>query len=857
MLARSPKPKRLAALRVALRFAFRELRGGLRGFGVFIACIALGVTAIAGVGSVAASLNDGIAGAGRVLLGGDIAFWLIERQASDAERAFLDAHGQVSVATDLRAMARTADGRSTLVELKAVDGNYPLYGAVTTDPAMPLAALLAPTGGVFGAAVDPTLLARLDLKTGARMTIGNATIELRAALTGEPDKIAVGISLGPRVLVSDAALDATGLVQPGSLVRWEYRLRLPENNSGDAAVAALEKQVQAQFPQAGWEIRSRSKATPQLERNVERFTQFLTLVGLTTLLVGGVGVANAVASHLARKRDVIGTLKALGATGGDVFAVYCAEILFVGLFAMLIGAALGAALPFVIVHAFGALIPLPVAPALHPTVLALAIVYGLLTVLAFALWPLGHGHDISVSMLFRDQVAAERGWPRARYVAATAAIVALFAALAILTTYDPRIAEFFVAAAAVVFLMLRLIALATMWIARHLPRQRSTQLRLAIANIHRPGALTPSVMLSLGLGLALLVTVVEIDGNLHREFAQALPGQAPSFFFLDIPAADTDRFDAFVRQQAPGSTLERAPMLRGRIVAANGVPAEQLKPAAESRWVLQSDRGITYAAAVPAGSRIVAGQWWNADYSGEPLVSLENKTAQDFGLKIGDTITVNVLGRDVTARIANLRTVDWESLGINFVLVFSPGTFGGAPHTDIATLTFADGGTTAEEAALIKTLADAFPTITAVRVKDTLEAIDAIVTKLVLALRGASSITLIAAALVLGGALAASQRSRIYDAVVLKTLGATRAQLATAYALEYLLIGLATAVFGVAAGSLAAGLLVTRVMKFPFQWVAGPAAGAAIAALLVTVILGLFGTLRALGRKPAEVLRNL
>jgi putative ABC transport system permease protein len=857
MLAESPKPGRLAALWVALRFARRELRGGLRGFGVFIACIALGVMAIAGVGSVAASLNDGIASAGRALLGGDIAFWLIERQASDAERAFLGAQGQVSVATDLRAMARTADGRSTLVELKAVDGNYPLYGVVATNPAIPLPALFAQTGGVFGAAADPTLLARLDLKTGDRITIGNATIELRAALTGEPDKLAVGISLGPRVLVSDAALDATGLVQPGSLVRWEYRLRLPENNSSDAAVAALEKQAQAQFPQAGWEIRSRSKATPQLERNVERFTQFLTLVGLTTLLVGGVGVANAVASHLARKRDVIGTLKALGATGGNVFAVYCAEILLIGLFAMLIGAALGAALPFAIVYAFGALIPLPVAPALHPAILALAIVYGLLTVLAFALWPLGRAHDISVSMLFRDQVAAERARPRARYVAATAAIVALFAALAILTTYDPRVAEFFVGVAAVAFLMLRLIALATMWIARHLPRQRSTMLRLAIANIHRPGALTPSVMLSLGLGLALLITVVEIDGNLHREFSEALPGQAPSYFFIDIPAADAGRFDNFVRQQAPGSTLERVPMLRGRIVAANGVAAEKLRPAAASRWVLQSDRGITYAAAVPAGSRIVTGQWWNADYSGEPLVSLENRTAQDFGLKIGDTITVNVLGRNITARIANLRTVDWENLGINFVLVFSPGTFGGAPHTDIATLTFADGGTTAEEAALIKALGDTFPTVTAVRVKDTLEAIDAIAAKLVLALRGASSITLIAAALVLGGALAASQRLRIYDAVVLKTLGATRAQLTTAYALEYLLIGLATAVFGVAAGSLAAGLVVTRVMEFPYQWVAGSAAGAASAVLLVTVILGLFGTLRALGRKPAEVLRNL
>ena len=363
----------------------------------------------------------------------------------------------------------------------------------------------------------------------------------------------------------------------------------------------------------------------------------------------------------------------------------------------------------------------------------------------------------------------------------------------------------------------------TMWVARRLPRQRSTILRLAIANIHRPGALTPTVMLSLGLGLALLMTVIEIDGNLHREFAAALPEKAPSFFFLDIPAADAGRFDAFVHEQAPGSMLERVPMLRGRIVAANGIKADDLKAAAGSRWVLHGDRGITYRERVPAGSRIVAGEWWSADYSGEPLVSLESRTAHDLNLKIGETITVNVLGRNVTARIANLRAVDWENLGINFVLVFSPGTFSGAPHSDIATLTFADGGSTAEETAIIKALADAFPTVTAVRVKDALDALDSIISKLVLALRGASSITLIAAALVLGGALAAGQRFRVYDAVVLKTFGATRARLTAAYAIEYLFIGLATVVFGVAAGSLAADLVVTRVMEFPFVWVAGEA----------------------------------
>ena len=348
MLAPAPKPEQHITHRFALRFAWRELRGGLRGFGVFIACIALGVMAIAGVGSVAASLNDGVAGAGRTILGGDIDFALIQREANPAERAFLEAHGTVSVAATLRAMARTADGRSSLVELKAVDAEYPLVGAVTTDPALPLAKLFALDAGMFGAAVDPTLLTRLDLKTGDHITIGNVTLELRAALTAEPDKLSGGLGLGPRVLVSEKALRASGLLQPGSLIRWQYRLRLPAAEASDGAVVALQKEAEAEFPEAGWEVRNRRKASPQLERSVERFTQFLTLVGLTTLLVGGVGVANAVSSHLARKRDVIGTLKALGATGGGIFAIYLAEVILVALVATLLGAALGAALPFVI-----------------------------------------------------------------------------------------------------------------------------------------------------------------------------------------------------------------------------------------------------------------------------------------------------------------------------------------------------------------------------------------------------------------------------------------------------------------------------------------------------------------------------
>jgi putative ABC transport system permease protein len=437
-----------------------------------------------------------------------------------------------------------------------------------------------------------------------------------------------------------------------------------------------------------------------------------------------------------------------------------------------------------------------------------------------------------------------------------AVVIALLIAVAVGLAYDKRVAAVFVASSIVVFALLRGIAAGLMALARRLPRTRITMLRLAITNIYRPGALTPSVVMSLGLGLAVLVTITQIDGNLRRQFLAALPERAPSFFFTDIPSTEADRFGAFLKETAPQSTVEDVPMLRGRIVADRGVKAEDLKASTDTEWVLQSDRGLTYTGEIPRGSKVVEGGWWGADYNGPPLVSMEKKIADGLKLKIGDELVVNVLGRDIPAKISNLRTVDWQSLGINLVLVFSPNAFKGAPHTHIATLTEAHPNA-AGDARIVKSVADAFPMVTSVRVREALETVGTVVTNLALAIRGASAVTLISAILVLGGALAAGHRHRVYDAVILKTLGATRFRLLGAYALEYLMIGFATAVFGVIAGSVAAWLIVTRLMTLSFIWQAGSAAGVVAAALIVTVGLGLAGTLLALNQKPATVLRNL
>ncbi|MDP8919219.1 MAG: FtsX-like permease family protein, partial [Pseudomonadota bacterium] len=639
--------------------------------------------------------------------------------------------------------------------------------------------------------------------------------------------------------------------------RWTYRLTLPPVQSTEEGLAQIEAEANRVLPEAGWNIRTRLNADPRFARNIERFTQFLTLVGLTALLVGGVGVANAVRGFVDRKRASIATLKSLGAPGGQVVMLYLTQVMVIAMVGIGIGLAFGAALPFVITGLFGHLLPIPIQPTLAWSELGIALLYGILTALVFALAPLGRAHDVPVSGLFRDQIDPERRWPRKRYLTALALSVAALVGLAVFAAYDQRIALMFVAAAAGSFVLLRLVALGIMALARRLPRPRSTSPRLALANIHRPGALTPSLVLSLGLGITLLVTLALIDTNLTRQLTQSLPQRAPSFFFLDIPNQQADAFEGFLKEQAPNTQIERVPMMRGRLVTLGGRPVAEVKAPEDVSWVLEGDRGITYAKAPPEGSKVVQGEWWPEDYRGRPLVSFDRRIAEGLGVKIGDEITVNVLGRNISATIANLREVEWRSMGINFVMVFSPNAFAGAPHTHLATVTFPNGSDAALDARILRSSAQAYPMVTSVRVKDALEAVNDVVSQLVMAIRGASSIALIASLLVLAGALAAGQRARLYDAVVLKTLGATRARLLSAYALEYGVLGIATAVFGLLAGTLAAYFIITRVMNLSFTLDLSGALLASALAVLVSVGLGLMGTWRILSQKPAQYLRNL
>ncbi len=680
----SPPARPSGTLKLAWRFALREMRGGVRGFVIFLLCLTLGVASIAAVNSVSEMMTSGIEREGRTILGGDMRFGLNGREASEAEKTFLARFGTLAETANLRSMARLPDGTNqTLSEVKAVDGQYPLYGAVETDPAAPLGDLLAERNGRFGAVAAPEFFDRLGIEPGATVLLGGIEVELRGRLTREPDVLSDGFIFAPRLLISGEALRASGLIQPGSLVEYDYKLRFADPALDPAGVEA---QAKAEFPQAGWSIRDAREAAPSLQRSIDRFSQFLTLVGLTALIVGGVGIANAVSAYLDGKRTVIATFKSLGAGGGFVVWIYLIQIGLLASLGIAAGLVLGALAPFAAAGFLEAYIPVSTHPSVYPGALLLATAFGYLTAFAFAILPLGRTRDIAATALFRSNEGPGALRTRLSYALTAGALALGIAGLAFVMAGDKRIASVFLVATAVAFVVLRLVSVAIRTLAARLPRVRSTPLRLAIGNIHRPGALTHSVVLSLGLGLTLLVTLATIDNALRREIGTSIAARAPNFFFVDIQSAEIDPFRGRIAELAPGSSLDAVPMLRGRIVKLNGTDVSQLQVPPEGAWVLRGDRGVTYAAAPPENTTVTQGQWWAADYAGEPLVSFSAKEGGELGLKLGDTISVNVLGREITARIANFRAVEWESMSINFVMVFSPNTFAGAPHAWLATL---------------------------------------------------------------------------------------------------------------------------------------------------------------------------
>ncbi|MSP02323.1 MAG: FtsX-like permease family protein [Acetobacteraceae bacterium] len=835
-------------LPLAFRLARRELRGGIRGLKTVLLCLALGAGIIAAVGSLRAAVDAGLAADGRRILGGDIEVDGANTALPDTLRSWLREQGAAtSDIVTMRSLLVSPSGDRTLIELKAVDAAWPLVGASEASPPQPIATALAKRDGHFGLLADRLVLDRLGLKPGDTARLGTATFRVAGALTSEPDRVATPSMFGPRVLISAAALAETELVAPGTMARYAMRATL-----SPLAASVIPALLRERFPNQGWRIRDPREAAPGVTRFLDQTSLFLTLVGLTSLLVGGIGVANGVGVWLDARGRTIATLRCLGASSGLVLTVCMIQVMSLAVLGVLVGLVLGAAVPVGVALLPEGWLPVPPVAALYPKPLALALCFGLLTALCFALWPLGRAARIPGAALFRDLVVPERTRPHRGVIAVNTLTAAVLAGVTVGSAADRWFALYFCAGALATLGLFRLAAFAVMRLARALPVPRIPWARLGIANLHRPGAATPSLMLSVGLGLSTLATVALIQHNIRAQILEQIPSAAPSFFFVDIQNDQMDRFRDLAHAIPGRVEINDVPSLRARVTAIKGIPADQADVAPESAWALKGDRGLTYATSPPPHTRLVAGSWWPQDYDGPPLVSFDAGLAKGWHVGVGDIIQVNVLGRDIDLRIASLRDIAWQSLSINFFMVASPGVLSHAPHTHIATVRVDP----AHDSALLRAVTDGLPNVTGIRVADVLTAISALLDQVANALAATGLLTMLSGMLVLVSAVAAGQSRRAREAVILRVLGATSAQIRASWAVEFGLIGIAAGLVSALVGSASSYGVAHYILhtSWVFSWpILILTLAGALATMLVFGYIGLAATSRT---RPAQLLRN-
>ncbi|MEZ0223149.1 MAG: ABC transporter permease [Alphaproteobacteria bacterium] len=835
-------------------FARRELRAGLEGFHVFIACLVLGVAAIAGVQSLSRGLAESLRHDGRYILGGDIAFRTIYKPPPAEEMDYLKSLGRISSVAQMRGMARRADeGKATMAELKAVDAAYPLYGAMKLADAdgAPLEKDVQELLAQNGAVAEKGLLTRLGLKLGDEVKIGKNTFTLRGVIVKEPDRVSVeSYSLAPRIMISAQALPGTGLAAEGAQVYYDQRIAVPTAKTPEDLKALAEAAKKA-FPKETWKIRNCFNASPRIGELVDRLAFFLTLIGLTTLLVGGVGISNAVRGYLDARLSHIATLKCLGAGSRFVFRVYMTQIMALAVVATAAGLVIGAGGATIAGGLLTARLSVTDRTGIHPDALLIAAGFGLLTAFCFSLWPVGKAVRVSPAELFRDAVLAGGGRPSRVVMLGIFLSAELLALMAVATSSDRIFALWFAGGALVVFAVFTGYAAVLKKSLKRLSLPGRPLLRMAVANLHRPGNTSTSTILSLGLGLTVLSAVALIEFNFTRLIAEDLSADAPSFFFLDVQPQQKEDFEKLLQSYPGMRDLKMTPSFRGRITQINGMEAEKALVDKNHDWVIRTDRGFTYTSTLPAHSKVVEGEWWAADYKGPPLASIATDVAKAFNIGAGDTLTLNILGLDVTAKVANVREIDWASFTMNFAVTLSPGALDGAPATWLGTVIL---HTKDEESAETKIAKD-FPGITAVRVKDALETAGVIIAAIAQAIRISAGVTLLAGALVLAGGVAASRRRHVYDAVVLKVLGAGRRRILFTFLLEYGITGAVTVFIAAALGSIAAWAMLEFVMNMPWKFSARPLVAVAALCLGITLVAGFSGTWRALRQKPAAYLR--
>jgi putative ABC transport system permease protein len=831
----------------AWKLARRDLSARFRGLRLLLVCLFLGVGALAAIRTLTGAIEQELESRGRLILGGDLELSLWQRAPSTRELAELRKLGQVSGGLRMQAMARAGE-LAVPIELKAVDASYPLVGQLKLSNG---GAIAAPSPGT--ALLSEGAAQRLALAPGGKVLIGTETLTVGAIIAAEPDRLGEGFSLGPVVIVAAGFPESAGLTAPGAMYRSKTRIALPPQSNPRAVAASLKQR----FPSAGFELRTRDRASPGAERFVSRMGEFLVLVGLAALVIAGIGIGGGVSSYLEARRGAIATYKVLGATSGDISRIYLLQVAATALAGSVAGLAAGVLVTPLLGQALVGLLPVAPGFVFDPAALIRASAYGLLVALVFAAPPLLAARYFPAMALMRARVSPLAGRWRDATVPVGAGLAAIVA-LAMFTAAQPQVTAMFLAGAAGMLLLLALLGLLIRDRAAKLPRPKHPLLRMGLANLHRPGAQTGALVTALGFGLSAFVVLAAVQTSLEGNIAKRVPQQAPDYFVLDVPLPRAEAFRSAVIALSPKAEVSMVPTLRGAILAYGPESAmtrvADLKSIPDGAWPLRGERGLTYSAELPEGSVLTAGEWWPKNHAGEPLVSVDEALAEAIGLKIGDKLTIGLLGVERTARIASFRRIEWDTMGFNYVLVFSPNTLADAPHNLAATVDLPDGG---DRGQLLRALVRSFPSSSVIEVGGVLAQARDLLRQVSLAILAAASVAVLAGIAVLLGAIAAARAARLYDNVILRVLGASGRQLLLLQLAEYSLLASVLALVALALGSAIAWLVV--VQMFEFDWLPDWPVVLGVLGAGLALVLGfaLAASLPLLRAKPAQALREL
>lgn len=832
-------------LSLAWRYARVEMRGSVSRFRVFLAALMLGVAAIGAVGSVADAMKSGISSNARTLLGGDFELSSLHTPADEAMLSSLESIAKRSDAIQMRAMLAHLDGTRKLVEMKAVDAHWPLTGTAELQSGQPLAEALANNGVI----VDSSLLRSLGLAIGDTAQLGETRVRISDVLVKEPDSAISFVSFGPRILISAETLENTALKNPGSFITYRSRFVMHNPSQLDAVTARLTEQL----ADTHIRIRTMVSAAPGFERFISRAELFLTLVGLTALLIGGLGISGGVRAWIASRMHVIATLKSLGASSALIFRIYMFQIIALSALGIGCGLLLASLAPIASASIFSRYVNVPLEMGIYPVPLILAGCFGLLTTLVFALWPLARTRYIKAAFLFRTLITLPAGKIPLPILISILICAAGLLVLAIIATNNLFLSVSFMVGTLVSLAFLGMLGEILLRAMRRLPAPSYVPARLALSSLTRLNSPLRSIIIAFGLGLSVLVAVTLSQTNLANQLNTQAQSQAPDWFFIDIQPDQIEPFTAAIKDVDPSTIIEKTPMLRGRVTAINGISTSEITPPEGSEWIMRGDRALTWAATPPPETQLVRGRWWDADYRGAPLMSVTEEMLTDFGLALGDTVTLNILGREITAQIANTRKVEWESFRINFVFVASPGLLDNAPHSWIATTRSSQP---AQAEKIEAAIATTFSNVSAVSVQQAVKTATDVLALLGGAIQLTAFVTLIAGLAVLSGTVASTEAQRLSDAIILKVLGAKRRDILIAWMLEYSLLGALTALVASVIGSAASFALISLLIGAEFELDLTVVVFTSGCGAIGTMILGLLGAARSLAQKPAPYLRE-